>query len=161
MFADDRQMNHGFSFYSAVSRTAYYSRKYGIIFIEKRKNPTYFNLDFLWTVTLRCYVKNTWSFFKRFTFIIPTRPQFLLSILYHEDIRHQENVHQFWPKFIEDHFEEKTFFKSVNKWCLKYRFHGILFEALCSLGNRSKVEVELQVTCLIHVVSYIDCHELF
>ena len=35
----------------------------------------------------------------------------------------------------------------------------ILFEALCFLGSRRKVEVELQVTCLIHVVSYFDCHE--
>ena len=31
-----------------------------------------------------------------------------------------------------------------------------LLEALCSPRSRRKVEVELQVTCLIHVISYFD-----
>ena len=35
----------------------------------------------------------------------------------------------------------------------------ILFEALCSLSSRRKVDVGLQVSCLIHVISYFDCHE--
>ena len=37
---------------------------------------------------------------------------------------------------------------------------GILLEALCSLGSTSKVEVELQVAGVIHVISYFDCHKL-
>ena len=35
-----------------------------------------------------------------------------------------------------------------------------LFEALCFLGSRRKIEVELQVACLTHVIFYFDCHEL-
>ena len=75
-------------------------------------------------------------------------------LIFQENIRHQKNSLVFLPKFTRDQFKEKKNLK-ISTVSME-----IIFETFCSLGNRRKVEVELQATFMIHVIPYFYRHEL-